>query len=241
MQSAGACALARATRQQHWRQGPALPHAHFTRNTHTAAGTPAPPPHCSKAIADKHREEGRRKLLAEEKAALPKKKKGGAEESSETFFDRCAAMDRRLQESRVNAIAAYEKSMRPTPTKHKWSEVQDNFLKRWTEFNVKSAKNLAALDLETRPTFRLPGQEASVWADVADSFFESQQKALDKIKERQDAAEAAEKKGAEKMKIEGQKVKPYNFSKPLPDFHARQAKFAERLALTYEERVDKYS
>ena len=194
----------------------------------------------SKAIAEKHREEGRKKLLAEERAALPKKKKGG-EESTETFFDRCAAMDRRLQESRVAAVAAYEKAMKPKPTKHKWSEVQDSFLKRWTEFNVKSEKNLAALDLETRPTFRLPGQEASVWADVADSFFESQQKALDKIKERQEAAEAAEKKGAEKMKIEGQKVKPYNFSKPLPDFHARQAKFAERLSLTYEERVDKYS
>lgn len=160
----------------------------------------------SKAIAEKHREEGRKKLLAEERAALPKKKKGG-EESTETFFDRCAAMDRRLQESRVAAVAAYEKAMKPKPTKHKWSEVQDSFLKRWTEFNVKSEKNLAALDLETRPTFRLPGQEAKVWADVAESFFESQQKALDKIQERQDAAEAAEKKGMEKMKIEGLKVK----------------------------------
>jgi hypothetical protein len=161
---------------------------------------------CSKAIAEKHREEGRRKLLAEEKAALPKKKKGG-EESSETFFDRCAAMDRRLQEARVTAIEAHEKASRPKPTKHKWAEVQGSFLKRWTEFNAKSAKNLEELDLKTRPTFRLPGQEPKVWADVADSFFESQQKALDKIKEREEAAEAAEKKGLEKIKVEGIKVK----------------------------------
>ena len=116
-------------------------------------------------------------------------------------------MDRRLQEARVTAIEAHEKASRPKPTKHKWAEVQGSFLKRWTEFNAKSAKNLEELDLKTRPTFRLPGQEPKVWADVADSFFESQQKALDKIKEREEAAEAAEKKGMEKMKVEGIKVK----------------------------------
>ena len=33
----------------------------------------------------------------------------------------------------------------------------------------------------------------------------------------------------------------YNFTKPLPDFFARQKAFAERLTMTYEERVDKYS
>jgi hypothetical protein len=164
---------------------------------------------CSKALAEKHREEGRRKLLAEERAALPKRSKGSSSEgeSSETFFDRCAAMDRRLQESRVTAKADFEKAQKPKPTKHKWDDVQASFLKRWTDFNEKSAKNLQKLEQETLPTFRLPGQEAKVWADVADSFFESQQKALDKLKEREEEAEAAAKKGAEKMKIEGLKTK----------------------------------
>ncbi len=134
---------------------------------------------------------------------MPKKKKG--EESSETFFDRCAAMDKRLQEKRVTAMADYEKSQAPKPTKHKWNEVQGSFLKRWTEFNEKSAKNLEALDKETRPTFRLPGQDPKVWADVASSFFASQQKALDKIEERKQASEAAAKKLLEKVAIEGQK------------------------------------
>jgi hypothetical protein len=176
----------------------------------------------SKAIAEKHREEGRKKLLAEEKAQLerlfPKKKKS-EEESQESFFDRCAAMDRRLQEARVKAIEEHEKASKPKPTKHKWGEVQDSFLKRWKDFNVKSEKNLAALDLATRPTFRLPGKEPLIWADVASEFFESQEKAIAAIKEREEAAEAAEKKLLEKVKIEGIKVKCV--SCPQEGLHAR--------------------
>jgi len=147
----------------------------------------------SKEVAEEHRKEGRKKMLAEEAEARKglfgniKRKEG---ESEETFFDRCATMDRRMQEARVKAVERFEASQRAPPTAKKWGEVQDNFLKRWKSFNEKREKNLQKLDEETKPPFRIPGTDPLVWADVADHFLESQKNCIERIKARVDAAEA---------------------------------------------------
>lgn len=146
--------------------------------------------------------EGRRKMLAEEKKAqqalFPHRKKNPEGEGGETFFDRCAAMDKRLQEKRVKAVEDYEKSQRPPPTAKKWGEVQDNFLKRWIDFNKKREENLEKLDQETMPPFRQPGSEPLAWEDVQDHFLGSQAECTARIEARVKASEEAMKSKATK-------------------------------------------
>jgi hypothetical protein len=141
--------------------------------------------------------EGRRKMLAEEakarQALFPHRKKNPEGDSGETFFDRCAAMDKRLQEKRVKAVEEYEKAQRPPPTAKKWGEVQDNFLKRWIDFNKKREENLAKLDKETMPPFRQPNSEPLVWEDVQEHFLGSQAECTARIEARVKASEEAMK------------------------------------------------
>lgn len=177
---------------------PLLSHTTFPHSTpHTPLSMA-----CSKAIAEAHMLEGRRKMLAEEKKAqqalFPHRKKNPEGESGETFFDRCAAMDKRLQEKRVKAVEDYEKAQRPPPTAKKWGEVQDNFLKRWIDFNKKREENLEKLDQETMPPFRQPGSEPLAWEDVQDHFLGSQAECTARIEARVKASEEAMKSKATK-------------------------------------------
>lgn len=195
----------------------------------------------SKARQAANRERERAKLRAEEAAKYPKPPRKRADEgaAAESFFDRQMAMDRRLQEGRVLAKERFEASQRAPPTKHKWSQVQDNFLRRWTEFNKKREENLAKMDAETRPLFHAPGKEPLVWnEEVAAAFFESQEKCIEKLKAREAAAEEAAKKLSEKVAL-SQFKSSYAFKTPLPDFYTRQNQFAEGRNATFEERLAK--
>jgi len=195
----------------------------------------------SKARQAADRERGRAKLRAEEAAARAKPAKKRADEgaATESFFDRQMAMDRRLMEGRALAKEKFEAAQRPPPTKHKWCEVQDSFLKRWTEFNKKREENLAKLDAETRPPFHAPGKEPLEWnAEVAAAFFESQDKCIERLKAREAASEEAAKKLSEKVAL-SQFKSTYVFKTPLPDFYTRQSSFAEGRNMTFEERLAK--
>ena len=177
----------------------------------------------SKARQAANRERGRAKLRAEEAAKYPKppKKKEGEGAAAESFFDRQMAMDRRLQEGRVLAKEKFEAAMRAPPTKHKWSEVQDSFLKRWTDFNKKREENIAKLDAETRPTFRMEGQEPKVWnEEIAAAFFASQDACVERLKARETASEEATKKLGEKLAVSAFKC-TYQFKTPLPGASGR--------------------
>ena len=195
----------------------------------------------SKARQAASRERERAKLRAEEAAKYPKPPRKRADEgaAAESFFDRQMAMDRRLQEGRVLAKERFEASQRAPPTKHKWSQVQDSFLGRWTEFNKKREENLAKMDAETRPLFHAPGKEPLVWnEEVAAAFFESQEKCIEKLKAREAASEEAAKKLSEKVAL-SQFKSSYAFKTPLPDFYTRQNQFAEGRNATFEERLAK--
>ena len=147
-------------------------------------------------------------------------------------------MDRRLQEGRVLAKERYEASCRAPPTKKKWSQVQHQFLARWTSFNKKREENIEKLDLETRPTFRQPGKEALVWEEVAEEFFESQEKCIERLKARDAEAEAEMKKRQEKVADAVFKSKSHwVFKNPLPDFYTRQSDFAKKRDMSFEERL----
>ena len=136
--------------------------------------------------------------------------------------------------------------------KHLWVNVSKSFLNRWTEFGKKKEEKLAEIDKETLPPFKLlthhvfnkeSGEMEEVpidyrpWAECAEHFFESQQACLDKLNARHELSEQAQKKAATKSSEAAVKALPYKFSKPLPDFHARQAASLEAKNRTFDERL----
>jgi len=130
--------------------------------------------------------------------------------------------------------------------------VQKSFLDRWTAGIEKAKKNLAALEVETMPPFRLlkrtkfdkeSGEmvEEDIvmpdWELCAEHFFERQQECIDKLDKRKADADAEAKKMSEKVAVAQIKSNPYKFSKPLPDFYARQAASLEAKNMTFDERL----
>lgn len=133
-----------------------------------------------------------------------------------------------------------------------WAEVAGSFLGRWEEFQQRQAANLEKLDAETMPPFRMTErvhfnketnemERVAVpthrWVDVADGFFARNDEAVARIAAAVAAAEAERNRVAEKEKPKPKKA--YKFSKPLPDFFTRQAAAAERLTLTFEDRLER--
>lgn len=59
---------------------------------------------------------------------------------------------------------------------------------------------------------------------------------MTRVKEAQDAARAERDRAIEKQKPKASK--PYKFSKPLPDFFARQAAAVEKKMMTFDERLE---
>lgn len=137
--------------------------------------------------------------------------------------------------------------------KRVWSEVQASFLARWEAFNKRKDANLTALDKATLPPFKLLSRtvfdketgdmveepiEYAHWDEVEEGFFERQNEALERIKARDELAEAEARKAAEKVVAEVVKAKPYKFSRPLPAFWDRQMAALERRNMTFEERME---
>lgn len=136
--------------------------------------------------------------------------------------------------------------------KHLWANVQKSFLDRWTEFGKKKEEKLAQIDKETMPPFKLltrsvfnketgEMEETAIdyrpWEECAEHFFERQQECLDKLDARRAIAEAEQKKMQTKVDAIALKANPYKFSKPLPDFYARQAAALEAKNMSFEERM----
>jgi hypothetical protein len=135
-----------------------------------------------------------------------------------------------------------------------WSEVQKSFLDRWTAGIALGEKRLAKIAAETMPPFRLlkrhvfdketgEMKEEDIvqpdWDECAEHFFARQQEAIDRVEARKAAADDAAKKASEKIVIAQIKTNPYKFTKPLPDFYARQLASLESKNLSFEERLAK--
>jgi hypothetical protein len=131
-----------------------------------------------------------------------------------------------------------------------WSEVQDSFLGRWQSGLKKREVNLAKLEAEVAPPFRvterlvfnketgelekedIPKQR---WEDVAEEFLTRQDEVVTRL------AEAAKAAAADRERVfnrEKPKLTKYKFAKPLPDFFTRQASAVERRNMTFDERYD---
>jgi hypothetical protein len=132
-----------------------------------------------------------------------------------------------------------------------WAEVQHSFLGRWKDGIKKMAENLAKTEREVRPPFRVThrktlnketGEMEEVeipklsWEAVGDDFLTRQDEVVQKLNARIAANAAAKSAPIVFVKEKGPKSK-FKLSKPLPDFHSRQAAMMEKKNMTFEDRL----